>query len=78
MKGAGALQVDLGMPAAYKTLRCEKGWLVSAELLCVRERSCWEISPCPSASDSSLYFPARAVHHPPPPASPTIPQFLTS
>lgn len=41
-------------------------------LVCERTGSCWEISPCPSASDSSLYCPARPVHHPPPPASPTI------
>lgn len=33
------------------------------------------ISPCPSACDSSLYFPARTVHHSPPPASLTILQF---
>lgn len=37
-----------------------------------------EISPCLKASDSSLYFPARSVHHIPPPAPPTILQFLTS
>lgn len=37
-----------------------------------------EISACPSSSDSSLYVPARTVHHSPPPASPTILQFLTS
>lgn len=36
------------------------GWLV-----CEWTGSCWEISPCPSASDSSLYYLARPVHHPP-------------
>lgn len=62
---------------AYKKLqREERQAAFSTSLLCAR--SLREISPCLKASDSSLYFPARSVHHSPPPAPPTTLQFLTS
>lgn len=62
---------------AYKKLqREERQAAFSTSPLCAR--SLREISPCLKASDSSLYFPARSVHHSPPPAPPTILQFLTS
>lgn len=69
MKGTGALHVD-----SEKNLQCGERRLISADILCV----CARVGELVHAPNRSLYFPARTVHHNPPPASATILQFLTS